>query len=91
MSESLPVIESRAEWCKTCRFADTDGLDGLICRRNPPLVQMYTINREHFAESWWPEVEDDDWCGEWKAKDLRHIFAESDPRQEPLPARREGH
>ena len=36
-----------------------------ICRRFPPSV------KEDSNSSWWnPRVEDDDWCGEFKKKNL---------------------
>jgi hypothetical protein len=50
--------------CGTCQFGD----DG-ICRRHAPVVI------QHFGEEWarpcstqWPEVEGDDFCGEWEKR-----------------------
>ena len=51
------------EKCSNCHF----GRDGL-CRRNPPTLLPELWRRHAFspAKGSWPEVDAEDWCGEWK-------------------------
>lgn len=48
-----------SEQCSNCRFFNPAG-EGLfelpVCRRYPPVNDC------------WPQVEDEDWCGEWQGK-----------------------
>lgn len=53
--------------CGNCHFYDDDG-DGSgegVCMRYPPVV---VHDAETMAETWWPDVDDTDWCGEFKPK-----------------------
>lgn len=55
--------------CGNCHFYDDDG-DGSgegVCMRYPPVV---VHDAETMAETWWPDVDDTDWCGEFKPKEL---------------------
>lgn len=54
------------ERCANCRFL----LDGL-CRRLPPtmLPEVWRDSGTSIAKATWPEVDDDDWCGEWRLAD----------------------
>ncbi len=53
--------------CKSCAFFDSKHD---ICRKNPPLVQILASRDVHDdpcseTVTTWPEVEADDWCGEF--------------------------
>ena len=59
-------IPTMSESCKTCRFEYERE-----CRRLPP-----SLDRELDLEAggngrggWWPEIAEDDWCGEYRASD----------------------
>lgn len=53
--------------CSSCRFAKVavgeDDAPRLDCRRFPPAV----ITTDEVLVAW-PQVSDDDWCGEWQAE-----------------------
>lgn len=54
--------------CSTCRFADPtveDEAPAVLCRRYPPTV-LNGNDGEHAAIAF-PEVQAEDWCGEWQA------------------------
>lgn len=67
----------RTERCETCRFAfdmaektdpQPDDSKALICRRFPP--QVFGRNSPTVPPGYLqPEVDVDDWCGEWEAAD----------------------
>ena len=57
--------------CEKCFYKD-----GVFCKRYPPtifFVPDYTVEYVQF----YPEVMDDDWCGEFKQK-ITHDFRESE-------------
>jgi hypothetical protein len=53
--------------CESCRFNG-----GFSCRRNPPTV--VTLPNEYgpgeHAETAWPEVNREDWCGQWEGEQM---------------------
>ena len=58
------------EYCGNCRFGGKEAKNSLIagdirlCRRYPPTVVV--IDEEE--ESYFPEIHETDWCGEWQPK-----------------------
>jgi len=81
--------------CKLCMFyyneADNEFGSGISeCRRNPPT--LHAVNSPHDApeyDSYWPDVESDYWCGEFKF-DISKLDLRSDgyipPAETPVPA-----
>lgn len=65
----LPVVdEPRAERCETCRF-----WDDFKCKRYPPVAAGFSprdSDHPHTTQAFffWPDVDHDEWCGEWQAK-----------------------
>ncbi len=60
------------EKCETCRFYDKyrNSENEGLCRKNPPMPM--TLVGSPDAVAMWPEVQDDDWCGEHQSKTERH-------------------
>ncbi len=61
------------ENCETCRFWDGSSPDATgwgMCRRNPPThVSHEILDGGGIANvGFWPDTEDDDWCGEFQEK-----------------------
>lgn len=58
---------TRTTICQTCRYFEPLEGGGGHCRRYAPrpamLGEIAGVEDTHFRQ--WPEVEDDDWCGEW--------------------------
>lgn len=51
--------------CKTCRFHHYDKANEISeCRRFPPTIKLDPGDASAEAITLWPDVEDDDWCGE---------------------------
>lgn len=62
------INEIRAQKCENCRFGEWyEGVDEGYCVRYPPTPAG---DRERGVDSHWPRVSTDDWCGEWKNKEL---------------------
>jgi hypothetical protein len=74
------------EKCVACQFYDRDDADvaekGVRwgkCRRTGPMVHPVST-KAYMVEGIWPQVRDDDWCGEWAAKTRRIDTPAADPR-----------
>lgn len=58
--------------CRRCEFAQpSDHAETMECRRSAPFATIGGVtgsrNRD-FARSVWPDVDGDDWCGEFKPR-----------------------
>lgn len=64
------MVEHR---CGDCRFSTVDGCGSMECRFNAPTptVSVYSF-------SYWPNVNSDDWCGQFSAKPASHSKGRSD-------------
>jgi hypothetical protein len=79
------------EKCVGCQFYDRDearakdkGVRWGKCRRTGPMVNPASA-KSYMVEGVWPQVRDDDWCGEWVAHKQRQS-ADADPRNLLLQA-----
>lgn len=54
--------------CGNCRFSQRDREGQLWCHRYPPTVSGWRqVDSENaYLRCTWPQLDDDDWCGEWK-------------------------
>jgi hypothetical protein len=64
-----------SETCENCKFFHiTQAVDKAgWCLRNPPqVVVVHTKDRDDYwnydYRSCWPEVDPNEWCGEWREK-----------------------
>lgn len=60
--------------CANCRFFLSSGFQVNEyrpgeCRRNAPHASHGSINAKYGVRQKWPEVDADDWCGEFAAKE----------------------
>lgn len=66
--------------CATCRFSERDWREDLLCRRRAPSRTGWTDQamRDGMPQvgvvqggisSGWPTVLENDWCGEWEARE----------------------
>ena len=66
----LKLIQSpHVKTCKVCRYWQKWAKPGGACHRNSPQVVLLYADiddAEHFSV--WPGTDDDDWCGEWEAR-----------------------
>lgn len=53
-----PAVQPEPQRCSSCKFYVREQ-----CRRYPPVVFGYAKNAQK-----WPDVEDNDWCGEWSQR-----------------------
>jgi len=55
--------------CEYCIYFSRFG-DGVVgeCRMNPPIVVMSLSDAYDRGESRWPQVTQDNWCGQFRAK-----------------------
>ena len=51
--------------CKTCKYSDEHGSSACFCKRHAPIA----VNGRYKNLADWPIVKENDWCGEWEAKD----------------------
>ena len=54
--------------CKTCVFGHGFGSEGECHRRAPVVIQYDEKEYARPHGTLWPEVSEDDFCGEWKEK-----------------------
>lgn len=60
--------------CKDCRYASIrisyGGRKGIFCHRYPPTFAYFQDDQSDRLDSteMWPEVLEDDWCGEFSPK-----------------------
>lgn len=63
--------------CRDCRYFDPDkapGSDRGFCRRRAPIYALTsTLNGEPMPWTCWPEVNGEDWCGEFKPHAPTHL------------------
>lgn len=64
--------------CASCRYFKPDGYKKGECRRRPPLA-----NHEG---TWWPEVANDDWCGDFQRPSYTRNAAPEEQLDDPVPA-----
>ena len=69
---------NRPKRCATCRFAETDSqMPGhYTCRRHAPVILPAAhelTGKGAESSATWPGVGPDDWCGEWKPRDLEPV------------------
>ena len=70
--------------CETCEFYDNkvmppDMDDKGLCRINPPTFPSHNkdqlrcgeIPRYGWGDSDWPIVDNEDWCGKWRMKEMK--------------------
>lgn len=53
--------------CENCRFYYGDQRSS-ECRRYAPRCLIVTTTIEHDPLAFWPEVDPDEWCGEYEEK-----------------------
>jgi len=53
--------------CVNCRYSYSSAA-AFRCRRYPPAVFLDGEGEFAMQQSAWPQVEGDDWCGEWHLK-----------------------
>lgn len=58
-------IPADKQACKNCRFSKPRTWDPLICCRMPPQIVPCPDSAK---ASEWPEVCEEDWCGEWQER-----------------------
>jgi hypothetical protein len=79
-----------SECCANCRFLVVSALkpigpddESRECRRHAPMIEP-RISPTEPDRGWWPQVEADEWCGEWQARPA----AEKDERVRALTSGR---
>lgn len=58
--------------CETCRFWNRVRGDKGTCRRSPPVIAVHDVGwlvPVYQSTRVWPEMSQDEWCGEHKPKD----------------------
>lgn len=60
---AIDPIPAEKQACKNCRFSK-DTATILKCHRLPP----HPIPMQNFFPGFWPEVCEEDWCGEWQER-----------------------
>jgi hypothetical protein len=53
-------------FCYQCKYYGSASKTSGICRRHAPTPVLKTVNHDW---TYWPVVEENDWCGEWYGKD----------------------
>lgn len=56
--------------CKNCLYCEP-GETLNICRRHPPQVHVLDLDGKQGPCTLWPEVNDDEFCGEFKTREKK--------------------
>jgi len=70
-----PDADKSKEQCEDCRYCFLDVATGIIaCHKNAPVATVEQPRGDcpmssDFSRTLWPIVDQDDWCGEFKAKE----------------------
>lgn len=56
--------EGKPDRCEICSWSCFQGTHLLICRRHAPVL----AERDGVNRSTWPNVQDGDWCGDFKLR-----------------------